>query len=138
MGTWGVLIAYDIGVVLVIRLLHFAIDPESSWTGAVVRSARRRVRRLRRRLARPHGRPIEQIARDVRDLGEDLRAVRVGSAAGLAALSASYDAALTEACAALEVVHLLGVLDPGPERDAERHRVEASLAGAGLCPQVAG
>jgi hypothetical protein len=138
MGTWGILIAYDLGVLLVIRLLHFAVDPESSWTRSGRAALRRLVRRARRRLARPYGRPIELIARDVRVLGHDLRAPTPSSAAELAALSQSYDRALQEACAALEVVHLLGVLGPGPEREAERRRVEARLAIAGLCLEEAG
>jgi hypothetical protein len=138
MGTWGILIAYDLGVILVVRLLHFAVDPESSWTRSARRGAHRLVRRLRRRVARPHGRPIELIARDVRVLGHDLRATTPCTAAELAALSHSYDSALEEACAALEVVHLLGVLGPGAERDAERQRVEARLALAGLCLEEAG
>jgi hypothetical protein len=138
MGTWGVFIAYDLGVLMVVRLLHFAIDPESSWTGSARRGVRRSVRRVRRRFARPRGRPIELIARDVRVLGRDLRGSAPCSAAELAALSHSYDSALAEACAALEVVHLLGVLAPGPERDAERRRVEARLALAGLCLEQAG
>jgi hypothetical protein len=39
---------------------------------------------------------------------------------------------LAEACLALGVDHLLGVLAPGPELDAERQRVELRLSGYGL------
>jgi hypothetical protein len=141
MGTWGVLIAYDVGVLLVVRLLHFAVDPESSWSRALTTWLRGWlrgcVRRWRRRLARPQGRPIEEIARDLRVLGQLLRASTPCTAAELEALSRAYDDVLGEACAALQVVHLLGVLGPGPEREAERHRVEARLALAGLSPAQA-
>jgi hypothetical protein len=138
MGTWGVFVLYDLGVVLVARLLHFAVDPESCWTRSVRNLVGRVVRRVRRRLARPYGRPIELIARDVRVFGRDLRASTPCTAAELSALASSYDSALVEACAALEVVHLLGVLGPGAERDSERRRVEARLALAGLCLEEAG
>jgi len=44
----------------------------------------------------------------------------------------AYDRTLTECCAALGITHLLGVLIDGPERDAERGRVEEQLAGCGV------
>jgi hypothetical protein len=81
----------------------------------------------------PRGRPIEDVARDVHRLGVSFRHVpdRV-SFARFEARRRAYDVVLTEACLALEVSHLLGVLPPGPELDAERDRVEAVLDGAGM------
>ena len=43
-----------------------------------------------------------------------------------------YDRVLGELCAALGIEHLLGVLPPGEERDAERTRIETALWLAGL------
>ena len=37
-----------------------------------------------------------------------------------------------EACAALDIEHLLAVLPPGEQRDAERTRIETALWLAGL------
>jgi hypothetical protein len=136
-GPWGLVLLYDIGLVLTLRLLHFAVDPESSWSGAVARTLHRVHRRLHDRFERPRGRPIELIAQDVRVLGHHLRAVDLSPAA-MGDVTDGYDAALAEACAALGVEHLLGVLGPGTERNVERHRVEARLATAGLHLEGAG
>jgi len=81
----------------------------------------------------PEGRPIEAIAADLRRLG--LRFHRLdphASYAKVAAVQGAYDRTLTECCAALGITHLLGVLTDGPERDAERARVEEQLAGCGV------
>lgn len=48
------------------------------------------------------------------------------------ALRRAYDEVLAEACTALGVTHLLSVLPPGAELDAERARVEWALDCAGL------
>ena len=81
----------------------------------------------------PVGRPIQEIASDVRRLGRQVRHPDDGrSAARIVALLRSYDAVLGEACAALGYTQLLGVLPPGPELDHERERVEQLLARAGL------
>jgi hypothetical protein len=44
----------------------------------------------------------------------------------------AYDQVLAEACRALGIEHLLGVLGPGVDLDLERERVEAALDRAGL------
>ena len=78
-------------------------------------------------------RPIEVVAREAR-----LLAVRVHqpprgvSYAKYQGWVAAYDRLLSEGCAALELDHLLGVLEPGQERDRERERVESLLWLAGL------
>ncbi len=85
----------------------------------------------RRRLA--HGRPLEQIAVDARRLSVWYRTCPRGqSFAKYEAHRRAYDDVLAEACAALGVDHLLGVLEPGGELDAERSRVEGRLEAAGL------
>jgi hypothetical protein len=85
----------------------------------------------RRRLA--HGRPLEQIAVDARRLSAWYRSCPRGqSFAKYEAHRRAYDDVLAEACAALGIEHLLGVLEPSPELDLERSRVEGRLESAGL------
>ena len=91
------------------------------------------VTRLRPAAPPVVGRPIEEIARDAMRLGQSFRAVPRGlSFARFEGCRRAYDLVLSEACRALEIDHLLGVLSPGPELDAERERVEAKLWLAGL------
>jgi hypothetical protein len=115
----------------------------------VVASAlgRDRLGRLRRSLVRtgdrvrgalpatphPSGRPIQKIAADAHRLGLRFRCMPPhASFAHLEGNRIAYDRVLAEACVALGVEHLLEVLPPGPELDAERRRVETALAAAGL------
>jgi hypothetical protein len=95
----------------------------------------RRVRSYaaRRRPPAPGGRPLEEIAADARRLApRALNPPRGTSRAKIVALRYAYDHVLAEACAALGIDHLLGVLEPGDELDAERARVESLLWLAGL------
>jgi hypothetical protein len=81
----------------------------------------------------PRGRPLELIARDARRLGSRFQnPPPATSFAKLEGLRRAYDHVLVEACTALEVEHLLEVLPPGDELDAERVRVEGLLWLAGL------
>ena len=89
--------------------------------------------RSRTRRAVPDRRPVEHVALDVRRLGERYHRPPPGTAfAKQEGIRRAYDAVLAEACDALGVVHLLGVLSPGPELDRERSRVEDSLWLAGI------
>ena len=91
--------------------------------------------RLRVRLPgpEPSGRPVELIARDVRRLGARFHYSPPGTSfAKLEGARRAYDHVLAEACTALGVGHLLGVLRAGEELDAERARVEGLLWLAGL------
>ncbi len=95
------------------------------------------VGRLRTRVAARgrlvHGRPLEQIARDARRLSVWFRTCPRGqSFAKYDAHRRAYDDVLAEACQALEIQHLLGVLDPGDELDAERRHIEWRLESAGF------
>jgi hypothetical protein len=84
-------------------------------------------------LPRPQGRPLELIASDARRLGSRFANPPRGAAfAKLEGLRRAYDHVLGEACSALGVDHLLAVLPPGDELDAERARVEGLLWLAGL------
>jgi hypothetical protein len=97
---------------------------------SLARSARA-ARDSRRRPAEPPvetRRPIEVIAADARRLGQRYRLTRNGvSYAKSEAVRNAYDRVLGEGCDALGVAHLLGVLQPGDELDAERVRVERVL-----------
>jgi len=87
----------------------------------------------RRRPTRPETRPIEELAVAARRLGGRFHEPPAGLRFAKAeALRQAYDAVLAEACAALGIVTLLGVLPPGAELDAERARVEWALETAGL------
>jgi hypothetical protein len=80
-------------------------------------------------------RPIELIARDAHRLSSQFHWVCVSETASFARFEArrrAYDSVLAEACLALGVEHLLAVLPPGPDLDAERRRVEQRLSGYGL------
>jgi hypothetical protein len=87
----------------------------------------------RRSTRRPAGRPLEEIAFDARRLSVAFRTTPRGTSfVKYEAHRRAYDGVLAEGCRALRIVHLLGVLDPGPELDAERARVEWALECAGL------
>ena len=81
----------------------------------------------------PTARPLEDIVQDARRLSPRVHEPPRGTsfAKHLDACSV-YDRVLGEACAALGVEHLLGVLPPGEELDAERTRIETALWLAGL------
>lgn len=89
--------------------------------------------RLRRTPAPPPGRPIEEIATNLRRLGADYYGGHPGrSWVKSEALRRAYDETLVEGCHALEIGSDLLSLEPGTERDAERMRVEHLLTTAGL------
>ena len=89
--------------------------------------------RERRRPPTPPTRPLEEIALAARRLGGRYHSPPPGQRFAKAdAVRQAYDAVLGEACTALRITHLLAVLPPGSERDAERSRVEWALDCAGL------
>jgi hypothetical protein len=79
----------------------------------------------------PLGRPVEQVA-------ADLRRLRVAFArdglrwAKWEGTRLAYDAALAEGADVLQIPHLMAILPPSVERDTERMRVERLLEDAGL------
>ena len=93
----------------------------------------------RRRPPAPATRPVEDLAlagAPARHAATTSR--RAGQRfAKTEGLRLAYDAVLAEACTALGVTHLLAVLPPGAELDAERRRVEWALEVAGLEPRAA-
>jgi hypothetical protein len=81
----------------------------------------------------PRARPIEQIAADLRRLGNRFYALDPhASFAKTEAVRGAYDKALAECCDALGLTHLLGILPAGPELDRERERVEGQLTDSGV------
>jgi hypothetical protein len=124
-----------VGVVgMVVPVLVIALGPRRLAL-LCRRTARlgRAVDRLRPAPPPVLGRPIEEIARDANRLGQSFRYVPRGlSFARFEGCRRAYDLVLSEACNALDIDHLLGVLPPGPELDDERNRVESKLWLAGL------
>ena len=99
----------------------------SVWAAFVIRWRRHDVP------LEPQSRPIEAVVADLRRLGRrfhdlDPRASFIKTEA----VRSAYDRVLAECCATLELPHLLGVLTPGRERDAERRRVEERLTDSGV------
>ena len=81
----------------------------------------------------PAGRPIEEIAADVARLRRQLRQIPPGTpVAKREGWRLAYDDVLAECCLALGVENLLESAPAGPERDAERLRIEYLLSKAGL------
>lgn len=92
-----------------------------------------RLVRRREQPAVPAGRPLEQVAADLRRLGRQLARVPAGAPmARRRGLQAAYDDVLVEAARLLEVPQTLDAVPPGRARDVERLRVQTALAAAGL------
>jgi hypothetical protein len=129
MGSWLVILAFFVGPVTSLAVFtHVVTDPRIPGLSLL-----RRISRRHRTDPTPVGRPIEAIAHDARRLGYQLQHADDGrSAFRIGAIRLAYDDVLAECCAALGLEHLLGVLDDGPELDAERRRVEVVLSGAGM------
>jgi hypothetical protein len=88
----------------------------------------------------PHlrGRPIEQLAADLRRLRAAVAHDQHRSATHQLANRVAYDQLLMQACEMLDVPHGLGKKTAGSERDIERIRVEAELERAGIVLSAAG
>ena len=105
--------------------------------GPLWRAAWRLLNRVQQRFARrvelTSTRPIELIAEDARRLGRRFRQPPQGvSFVKFEGTRRAYDKVLSEGCRALGIDHLLDVLPPGDELDAERNRVELRLWSAGM------
>jgi hypothetical protein len=90
--------------------------------------------------AAPHlrGRPIEQLAADLRRLRLAVATDQRRSATHQLANRVAYDQLLMQACQMLNVPHQLTNNTAGPQRDIERIRVEAELERAGIVLSLAG
>jgi hypothetical protein len=124
---------------LVSLLLMFALGllgprlTRCLWRGLVSGARRVLPRRPPAPAPRVVGRPIEEIARDVRRLGNRYRYLPGSTTfTRFEGARRAYDLVLAEACRALEVEHLLAVLPPGADLDRERGRVERVLELAGV------
>ena len=123
-------VALSVSGALVLRLL---LQTPAAITWVADDALPRLRRRLGHPVEQPAGRPIEEIARSIRRLGGEFHGGHPGrSWVKSEAFRRAYDEALAEGCQALEVDSDLLDVVPGPERDAERLRVEHLLAGAGL------
>ena len=121
---------------LVIAAICAALNVRARrWTRRTAERVGRRVWRLvpRRAVPTTGSRPIELIAHDARRLGHRFHHPHRGlTFVKYESTRWAYDKVLAEGCRALGIVHLLDVLPPGPELDAERGRVEWLLYQAGL------
>lgn len=107
----------------VVLLLIF-IDDMCSTLARTIRRTRKRLRGV------PLGPPLEDLASDLRRLGEARRAPgQVPSRR--AVVLAAYDRRLTLTCAAVGIAHHLDDLD-GFDRGIERVRMEGALLEAGF------
>ena len=84
------------------------------------------------------GRPVEQLAADLRRLRMAVGTDQRRSATHQLANRVAYDQLLMQACQMLNVPHELVKNTAGPERDIERIRVEAELERAGIVLSPAG
>jgi hypothetical protein len=129
-AEWLKIVSLSLVVAVAGRLVFSVLIPSLTtfdWAGATRSLPRRRRQPL------PPGRPIEQLARDLRRLGPKFHRPPPGtSAVKVEAARYAYDRVLGETAAAVGVDHLLAVLAPGDELDAERRRVEARLWLAGV------
>jgi hypothetical protein len=129
-------------VVVVVLAIWLAAYVGGLLLGVRGRATRARIGTLARRLTRrrrpgpvPTGRPIEAIAADLRRLGPRFHALAPRAPyVKVVAVVGAYDRVLGEACDAFGFPHLLGVLALGPDRDAERTRVERLLGGTADTP----
>lgn len=81
----------------------------------------------------PAGRPIEQVAADLRRIRNEIEHAPPGMpVARRRGWIGAYDDVLVAACQALDLEQELDSLPEGPRRDLERERVERLLARAGL------
>jgi hypothetical protein len=127
----AIVIAISVSSALMLRLLlgspvfvNWVADIAFPWL---------RSRLRRHPVEQPTGRPIEEIAANIRRLGAGFYGGHPGrSWVKSEAFRRAYDGALAEGCQALDVCSDLLDLEPGTERDAERMRVEHLLADAGL------
>ena len=90
--------------------------------------------------AAPHlrGRPVEQLAADLRRLRLAVATDQRRSATHQLANRVAYDQLLMQACQMLNVPHELTNNAAGPQRDIERIRVDADLERAGIVLSLAG
>ena len=129
MVTGLAVVAASVAACFVLVLVVFDTDAVREALGR----AGRTLRLLPPEPPVPAGPPLDVLARDLRRLAvltrtpppDQSHVVRSGAVA-------AYDDALGQACAALDLPDTLGPLRPGPERDAERLRVEWLLRQRGL------
>jgi hypothetical protein len=129
MGLWLQILTLYTVTILLTRALFLMSGGEPPRA----RRKRRRPRTCTSLEATAPRRAIEVIAADLRRREARYHhAPRGTSYAKLEGMRYAYDHVLAEACGCLEIEHLLTVLPPGPELDAERLRVEAALWLGGL------
>lgn len=127
-GLLGLLLVVLVGVVVLGLVLPSVPARAVAGVGRVLQAVRRPAD-----VPRPLGPPLERLAADLRRIRHDLdTAPEDQPVARRVGVLQAYDDVLTEACAALDLPDTLHGLPLGPERDAERLRVEYLLEQRGL------
>lgn len=127
-GLLGLLVIILVGVVVLGLVLTTAPARAVAGVGRLLHAVRRTPD-----APRPLGPPLERLAADLRRIRHDLDTAPADlPAARRAGVLQAYDDVLAEACAALDLPDTLHELPLGPERDAERLRVEYLLEQRGL------
>jgi len=103
-------------------------QPPRSWMGRIAWALRRTHRSVP---TQPAGPPIEQVAADLRRLGQQRLGIATRSPVWFAAVQRAYDDRLQVACRELEVEEHLAELE-GVDLEIERVRVEGALQAAGM------
>ena len=119
-----------IGVPLIVNAIHDLLS--GRWDEHLGRRAQSDPADVGEAALDLRGRPVEQLAADLRRLRVAVATDQRRSATHQLANRVAYDQLLIQACQMLNVPHELGKNMAGPERDIERIRVEAELERAGI------
>lgn len=119
-----------IGVPLIVNAIHDLLS--GRWDEHLGRRAQSDPADVGEAALDLRGRPVEQLAADLRRLRVAVANDQRRSATHQLANRVAYDQLLIQACQMLNVPHELGKNMAGPERDIERIRVEAELERAGM------
>jgi len=125
-----------VGVPLIVNAIHDLLS--GRWDEHLGRRAQSDPADVGEAALDLRGRPVEQLAADLRRLRVAVATDQRRSATHQLANRVAYDQLLMQACQMLNVPHELGKNTAGPERDIERIRVEAELERAGIVLSSAG
>jgi hypothetical protein len=125
-------LAVKMGVILVVLAGLWVLADLGVYRDRALRVAR--ALRLSQPLPpHPAGRPIEQIAADIRRIRAQIKQAPPGMpVARMRGWMEAYDDLLLAACQALDLENRLRAVPAGVERDLERERIERLLMRAGL------
>lgn len=121
-----------VGVIVTVLVLLWVLSDWSRYRDRALRVGRA-LHLVRPSPPNPPGPPIEQIAADIRRIGEQIRQAPPGMpVVRMRGWLAAYDDALATACQALVLAEHIRTIPEGAERNLERERVERMLEKSGL------